>query len=174
MDNVTDIKQDMRDALQQTLLKEYELTFTRLEGLSNRTFQFLLIALAILGFLTGYVLQPNVPVLAAWLIPLFCLTMYTLPIFFTYSVLACFWNARILSRRINAILPETALIHLDRNSPESAFFSTRRGNSKIRLMYIILFGGSALLFPPIGYISLSIVYERQSHLAGSLFILVYG
>lgn len=168
------IKQDTEDGVLQVLLKEYELTLNRLEGLDNRSFQFLTVALTILGFLAGYVLQPNVPVLAAWLIPLFCLTMYMLLIFFAYSVLASFWNAKILSQRINTILPEIAVIHFGQYLPESTFFSTRRGNPKVRWLYLVLFGGSVLLFPPIVAVSFNIVYQHQNHFAGSVFVIVYA
>jgi hypothetical protein len=171
------IKQDTEDGLLQVLLKEYELTLNRLEGLDNRIFQFLGAALLVLGFLTGYVLvqnrQSNFPIAGAWFIPLFCITMYAILLFLVYLIFAGLSNARILSERINTLLREKAVIRFEEYAPESLFFSSRRGNPKPRLLYIILSGGSAFLFLPIIYISFTTIYD-QNHLAGSCFVIIYA
>ncbi len=166
------IKQDIEDGLLQVLLKEYELTDNRVNGIYNRVIQSLAAVLALLGAASGYLLTQKVqlPIVLYWLIPLFFIMVYAFIIFLVYLNVADAWNARILSERINTILAEKALFTSDGNGPVTAFFSPRRGSSKPQLLYGILLGGGLCFFLFIAGASFVAIYTA-SHLLGTLFVL---
>lgn len=166
------IKQDMEDGRLQVLLKEYELTDNRVNGIYNRVIQSLAAVLALLGAASGYLLTQKLqlPIVLYWLIPLFFIIVYVFIIFLVYLNVADAWNARIISERINTILDEKVLLTSDGNGPVTAFFSPRRGSSKPQLLYGILLGGSFCFFLFIAGASFEAIYTA-SHLLGTLFVL---
>src|SRR6266516_5481223 len=74
------IKQDIEDGLLQVLLKAYELTDNRVNGIYNRVIQSLAAVLALLGAASGYLLTQKVqlPIVLYCLISLFFLHAYSL------------------------------------------------------------------------------------------------
>jgi len=177
-DRVSDhfeIKQDIGDSRLQVFLKEYELILHHIEGIDTRLLQTIVGILGILGIAIGLFLTQKLELSVglAWLAPLFFITLEMVLLYYFYIDDVNIWNARIKSRQINAILNEKALICYDPDIPGSMFLSPKRGNLKVRLMYILLYGGTVFLVIMIALYSLATIY-KTSHLQGFLFVFVYG
>jgi hypothetical protein len=170
------IIQDTEDSRLQILLKDYELQVNRLNGFENQLIQFMSIIFGILAVVATYFLsqQATIPVELAWIAPIFSILLVTFLLFTLYEHIGNMWNARFLARRINKIFNEKVLINFDPEIPSAWLLSTKRGNLKTRLMYSLLFSGCVLIFVFMSFVSFRIVYERASHLIGSLFVLFYA
>ncbi len=168
------------------LLKEYELTLNHLDSIDNRIFQLMTIAFGAIAFIIGYMItqrpdftKPDIDLLrswlvGSWLVPSLCLTVYATLIFQVYLLLGRTFNARILSLRINKIVEEAVLQQFEPMTVHGQFFSTKTGSPKLRILYTILFVSLALLYPAIVFLAFDIIYQQQSHLAATLFIILYS
>jgi 4-hydroxybenzoate polyprenyltransferase len=158
----------------EALLKEYELSRTRTEGSQNRLVQLFSLAFLVLAAMATYLLNSNSPPVAiVWVAPfvgtLFC--AYFLLVI--YYAMASVFNTRILTERINRILGEADLITFEPDMPEALFFSAKRGNLKIKLIYFMLFGCGGFLVLLLAGISLSLIYP-SNHLGGTMFVSIYA
>lgn len=180
------MKQDGENGLLQVLLKEYELTYNHIDNIDSRLFQFIAVAIAVLGFIIGYMVtqRPDFSkldsvlvgswLIGAWLVPSFCLIMYSILIFQGYLILGATFNARILSLRINNIVKESALQNYEPKTVHARFFSTKTGSPRLSTLYIVLFSSVAVLYPAIASLAFSIIYQNQGLLAAILFVLLYA
>ena len=174
IDKEISIKHDDETDLMQALLKDYELVWNRIEGISTRIIQVVGVGFAFISLVIGYVLdKPPIPIIF-WFVPMLFLPLFAYIVYCIYITTASLWNARFLSQRINCLLKEKAFIRHVSDLPEAQFFSTKRGSLKFRLLYLIIFIASGSLFSIMLVTSFITIYTKLSHLQGTIFVLFYG
>jgi len=158
-----------------SLLKEYEIISSRLDKTDERTIQFVGISVTLLTSWSVYAASQggNFSIALAWLGPLLFLLVFAYLISIYYFHFNTLWISRILSLRINMILPEPAHITNAPGFPSAVFFSSRKGNIKTLTFYILIIGGLISLFVLVSYLSFRAIYS-SNHLSGTLFIALYG
>jgi hypothetical protein len=178
MDNETNVKHD--DRFLQVLLDDYkrisEAEVRQIEIIA----QVLGIGIPILGAYLGFSLNSaanqnvnNNPLTQFhWALPLPIVIYCVYLIILLYSYEGKYWACRVLSTRINQMLPETALILYSRNYPHTKFFSTQNGSIKYRVLYFLAFISVVFLYIGITTFSFLEIYS-ESHFQGFLFITIY-
>lgn len=154
-----------------SLLKEYELSQNSLEELNNRIIQVIGVGIGVISLVAGYVLSQgkSLSVAVAWLTPSVFFMFFSLLMLSIYQGNSKVWVCRLLSWRINSLLPETSLVTYEQNLPPGIFFSVRRGNFKLRIVYTTLIMGSVLLFLAMIIVSFGAIYSL-SHPWGTAFV----
>lgn len=164
-----------KDHLFTSLLKEYEIILSRVDKNDERTIQFVGVVVTLLTLWSAYATSQgsNLSLALAWLGPLLFLLVFAYLISIYYFHFNNLWIARILSLRINMILPEPAHITNAPNFPSALFFSSRKGSIKAKTFYSLIIGGLISLFVLVSYLSFRVIYLNH-HLAGTLFVTLYG
>ncbi len=160
------------------LVEEYQLTINRLDQYENRIIQILGTGVTVLGAAgaaIGLYQGTNQPPLAKellWLSPMPFIAFFALVIYTLYLSQNLIWLARVLSQRINKMMPEPVLLSYQPQMPSSNFFSLSRGNVKQRLLVIAMFWICIGVCAFVMYLAWRGIYET-SHAGGTLFLVVY-
>lgn len=159
------------------LYDEYKHRIESIERRENTLIQILSVGTGLIGGATLALAMGtinNYLLTIAWMIPLVFLIFYSITIFLLANQVNDIQSAKILAHQIGNLLKQPPILLLKSmpNTPSSLFFSTSKGNIKIRLLVLITSLINIVFFLAIMYLCWSVIYD-YSHLAGSLFLLVY-
>lgn len=159
------------------LYKEYENTSRSFDRLNDRIIQLLSGGVAFLTILATIIYKNGesftISIVLAWIIPFSFTLIFAIFMLMYYFGTDNMWKCRILSERLNLLLEEPVFIGHESGFPSNLFFSSRKGNGKLRLLYILLiFGAITIYFFVI--VPCYITVNNYSHLHGTFFIIVYG
>jgi hypothetical protein len=131
----------------EALVKEYELTFNALEQSVGRNVQLTIAIVTTLGVALSAIPQIRLHqhYTVVLVLPAFFVVLFGILLFELATSHAHIWSCRVLARRINTLLPDTALLRFEPSFPTATAFSVTRGLRKVQILQAIMLVGPFLL-----------------------------
>lgn len=150
------------ERLLEALIKEYELTFNALEQSAGRSVQISTAIVTTLGAALSVIpqirVQEHFPIILV--LPAFFIVMFGILLFELSSTHADIWGCRMLARRINGLLPDTAMIRFEPSFPSASAFSMSRGLRPVQILQSIMIGGPFFLLFTLLAVLWSVLQEQ--------------
>ena len=156
----------------QILLEERSLLSVELQGLEARITQILVLGFGAIGGIASYLIQQqvSVPIFVWVLLPIALAVILAFGMIGIYNIQAHAFEMRLLTSKLHELIGDTDFpLGYDRNSPTSRFMSTRSGNPKVRIPYIIGLVGLAFVFLIVIILGYVKIYD-YNHLLGNIYL----